>query len=341
MECLKRFNRKMQISGGSLRGEAIQNSTELFGETFGDDASFNSEYYLWELGIESYDKKEQIPIRTYERKFSAANGTTVKFQIPKEYSIIIGDIVYDRKHNEYFICRELYDIHGIHYQGKMTLCNWMLKWQKKDGTILEYPCYDINSTQYNSGETSNRLMTIGTSQHMIELPSDENTLILKSPQRFYLDKDTENPTTYKVSQNDSVSLNYGAKGIVRLTVMECPASKYDRPDLGICDYISIAEEHNVSNAKIIYNTNIIKSGGDFQTFYAKFFDGNGNEIVDVVPIWNVICDFKDHLKINQLNDYIQISIDDDDYIDEEFKLSLSNSTGDYSSSLIIKIESLL
>ena len=35
------------------------------------------------------------------------------------------------EHNEYFICRELYDIHGIHYQGKMTLCNWILKWQKK------------------------------------------------------------------------------------------------------------------------------------------------------------------------------------------------------------------
>ena len=41
------------------------------------------------------------------------------------------------------------------------------------------------------------------------------------------------------------------------------------------------------------------------------------------------------------NNEIIIGIDDDTYVDEEFKLILSDDKGNYSSSLIVKIESLL
>ena len=107
---------------------------------------------------------------------------------------------------------------------------------KKDGTILEYPCYDMNSTQYNSGEQPNKNFVIGSSQHMITLPCDENTVELSTPQRFYLDKATVNPTTFIVTQNDTTSHNYGKKGLVKVTVYEHPNNpSVDRPDLGICD----------------------------------------------------------------------------------------------------------
>lgn len=341
MKCLERFNRKMRLSGNSLREEKINDSKNLLRETFEDDAAFSYDYYLWEVGIKSYENKECIPIRIYGRKFSAANGLTVQFQTSINHLIEVGDILYDSRHEEYYICTESFNLDEIHYKGELTKCNWILKWQNKQGRIFEYPCYDINSTQYNSGETSNRVFTIGSSQHMITLPCDENTVIIKSPQRFYLDKDHENPTTFQVSQNDSTSMNYGSKGIVRLTVMESVASKYDRPDLGICDYIDIAEEKEVTNVEIIYDTRIIKSGGDFQKFYCKFFDDDGEEIEDIIPVWNIVCDFKDKLLISQFDNYIQIGIDNDDYIDEEFKLVLSNQTGEYTTSLIIKIESLL
>jgi hypothetical protein len=207
----------------------------------------------------------------------------------------------------------------------------------------------MNSTQYNSGEQSNRNFTIGSSQHMITLPSDENTIALSSPQRFYLDKNMDNPTSFIVTQNDTTSHNYGKKGLVKLTVYESQNNlETDRPDLGICDYIDVSSNetccYKASRAVIDYNTSIIKSGGDSQVFIGKFYDNKGNEITDIVPYWTIICDFSKKLQVKEFDNCLSIGIDDDSYIDEEFKLVCSdgnNESGIKSDVLIIKIESLL
>jgi len=351
MRCLDRFNKKMQLSGNSIRSEQIINSRKLLEETFSDDASLALGIYFWELGIKSYDNKPTIKIRFYNRAFSNANGVTVKFQTLIDTPIEVGDVIYNSKTNEYLICTESFNIDDIHWQGKFTLCNWILKWQKKTGEILEYPCHDINSTQYNSGEQSSNQLTIGSSQHMITLPCDENTVALGNPQRFFLDKNKENPTSFIVTQNDTTSYNYGNKGLVRITLYEHALSlETDRPDLGICDYIDINSDKNKDNnienkltlkSVISYETNVIKSGGDSQVFIGKFYDDKGNEITDIIPKWNIVCDFKNYLEIGESNNQISIGIDNDDFIDEEFKLVLSDKNNQYSSDLIIKIESLL
>lgn len=349
MKCLDKFNYKMRLSGGSLRNETIKNNQELLQEVFTDDASLALGIYKWELGLKSYDDEALLTIRLYKRSFSNANGVTVKFQTLIDTPIIVGDIIYDSISDEYLICTESFNIDGIHWQGKFTLCNWILKWQNKNGDILEYPCHDINSTQYNSGEQSNKQFTIGSSQHMITLPCDKNTVILSSPQRFFLDKNTENPTSFIVTQNDTTSHNYGKKGLVKVTVMECASNNAtDRIDLGICDYIDkeLVKTDNsnnvfISKSVISYNTTVIKSGGDLQLFTGKFFDNNGKEVINIIPKWNVVCDFKNALEIYESDNGISIGIDNDNFIDEEFKLILSDVDGNYSSSLIIRIESLL
>ena len=353
MQCLKKFNKKMSLSGGSLREESIFNTRELLKETFANDPSFISGVYFWRLGLKEYGHEKQVGIRLYGRSYSAANGVTVKFQSLYDTPVVVGDIVYNSNEDEYLICTEAFNIDNIHFKGKFTLCNWVLKWQKKDGTILEYPCYDMNSTQYNSGEQSNRNFVIGSSQHMITLPCDENTVELSTPQRFYLDKATINPTSFIVTQNDTTSHNYGKKGLVKVTVYEHPNNPdTDRPDLGICDYIdtNVVDEVKdiccckASKAVIEYNTAIIKSGGDSQMFIGKFYDAKGNEVADIVPHWTIICDFSSKLQVEEFDNCLSIGIDDDFYIDEEFKLICSD--GDKESgilpyTLIIKIESLL
>ena len=353
MKCLDRFNKKMSLSGGSLRNENIINSRMLLEETFKDDASFTPNVYFWRLGLKEYQNESPVGIRLYGRTYSAANGVTIKFQTLYKNPVSVGDIVYDANKDEYLICTEAFDIDSIHYKGKLTLCNWILKWQNKDGVVLEYPCYDINATQYNSGEQSNAHFTVGSSQHMIILPSDENTIVLNSPQRFYLDKNINNPTSFIVTQNDTTSHNYGKKGLVKVTVYEYPNNtETDRPDLGICDYIDISDRYieedtcycKVSRAIIKYNTSVIKSGGDSQIFIGKFYDEKENEIKDMVPNWTIICDFSDKLQVEEFDNCLSIGIDDDSYIDEEFKLicSYDNNENDViSDTLIIKIDSLL
>ena len=356
MQCLDKFNRRMSLSGGSLRSEYIFSTRELLKETFADDPSFTSNIYFWRLGLKEYQNESSIGIRLYGRTYSAANGVTVKFQSSYNIQIIVGDIIYDANEDEYLICTEAFNIDDIHCKGKFTLCNWILKWQNKDGKILEYPCYDMNSTQYNSGEQYNRNFTIGSSQHMLTLPSDENTIALSTPQRFYLDKNMDNPTTFIVTQNDTTSHNYGKKGIVKVTVYEHPNNPTtDRPDLGICDYIDMSvgsanagttvkeESCRASKAVIEYDTTIIKSGGDSQIFTGKFYDDFENEVADIIPHWTIICDFSDKLQTKEFDNCLSIGIDDDSYIDEEFKLICSDSNNNdiIPSTLIIKVESLL
>lgn len=349
MKSLDKFKRKMNICGASLRDENIYNSKKLLEEVFYDDAAFSLGIYMWELGKESYEDDTPIAIRLFKREFSAANGVRVRFQTLIDFPIIVGDIIYDSKSDEYFICTESFNIDDVHWQGRLTLCNWILKWQKQDGTILQYPCHDMNTTQYNSGEQSNRQFTIGSSQHMLTLPCDDNTVILKTPQRFFLDKDYEHPTTFIVTQNDTTSYNYGKKGLVKVTVTEY-AVDYDEDnfELGICDYkskedleVDTGEDDLVSKSSIGYDTKIIKSGGSPQTFTAKFYDENGNQVENVVPKWSFICPFLDFLNIEYGDNTITISIDNDDFIDEDFKLVLSDDRNQYVSSLLLSIKSLL
>lgn len=357
MQCLDRFNKRMSLSGGSLREESIFSTRELLKEAFADDPSFTSNIYFWKLGLKEYKHESPVGIRLYDRSFSAANGVTVKFQSLYDTPIIVGDVIYNIKEDEYLICTEAFNIDNINYQGKFTLCNWILKWQNKDGKILEYPCHDMNSTQYNSGEQSNRNFTIGSSQHMITLPCDKNTVALSTPQRFYLDKDMVNPTSYIVTQNDTTSYNYGKKGLVKVTLFESQNnSATDRPDLGICDYIDMSagsanagttvKENccRASKAVIDYNTTVIKSGGDSQIFIGKFYDDKENEVENITPHWKIVCDFSDKLQVKEFDNCLSIGIDDDSYIDEEFKLVLSNEDNEsniLSSTLLIKVESLL
>ncbi len=350
MDCLDRFNRKMQLSGGTLRSENIKNSRELLKATFEDDASFALGIYMWELDRTTYEDQTPIKVRLYGRAFSAAQGWTEKFQTLMDTKIEVGDIIYDSEENRYLICTEVFNIDDIHYQGKFTLCNWMLKWQDREtGRIFEYPCHEINSTQYNSGEKANNVFTRGSSQHQITLPMDKYTVELSTPQRFFLDKATKNPTSFIVSQNDTTSWLAGNKGLVKVTVIECTTDNdKDRPDLGICDYVDInslkKETESIGTVKaiIMYDTRIIKSGGDSQKFIGKFFDEKGNDITDKTDfIWEVVCDFKDELEIKQFGNCIRIGIDNDEFVDEEFRLTLSDSTGQYSASAIIQIESLL
>lgn len=338
----------MELSKGSVRNETIRNSIEMLQSTFEDDPSFTLGVYFWRHGIESYDGFDTVPIRLFKRTYSPSSGVTMKFQTQYNCHIEVGDILYCSRSNEYIVCTESFNIGDIHWQGKFALCTWILKWQNKRGDILEYPCYALNATQTGTGEQMTSHLVVATSQYILTLPYDHNTIVLKNPQRFFLDRNPINPTSYMVTHNDSVMCNFD-KGLVRLTVMECPNNhETDRVDLGICDYFEKEDvkKHNsandifVSKSVISYDTLVIKSGGSPQTFTANFFDSYGKPVENVEPHWNVISNFSKALKFEEDGNKLTISINNDKYIDEEFKLVLSDADGNYSSSVVIKVESL-
>ena len=345
MDYIQRFKKRMEISGNSLRQEYINNSKNFLQTVFSDDASYTYDIYLWEVDKTEYIEDDMIPIRLYNRKKSN-DEITIKFQSLS--NINVGNILYDKKNNNFWLCTESFDIDEIHYQGKLTYCNWILKWQNDLGKIFNYPCYVLNVSQNNDGEKQSNSIVVGTTRKLITLPCDDNTLVLHTSKRFYLDKRIDNPISYIITQNDNISGNYGNVGLVKLVVSECEEdNSTDRPDLGLCDYIdnnkdilSIDNSNNITST-ILFDTNIIKSGGNSQTFIGEFKDENNNDILTLVPKWDVICDFKNELEINDYGNKLTLSIDNDNYVDEDIKLIFSDENNNYSSTLLVTVESLL
>ncbi len=348
MRGLEKFNRKMALNGHTMHDEHVRNSRAMLENTFFDDPSFIPGLFMWQRGISDYSKMESLPVRIYNRKYSSANGVNMQFQSLHDYPINVGDVVYDSNSGEYLLCTESFDLNHINYRGRLTLCNWILRWQSPSGEVLEYPCHDMNSTQYNSGEEPYKQFTIGTSQHMLYLPADENTIAIATPQRFFLDRNMARPTVFKVTQNDTTGYYFGPKGIVVVTVLEDVYNpETDSIEAGICDYISSVPPSKPASSKVIYEAKIlcsktvIKSGGSPQTFTARFYDSSGNEVTDVAPTWNIVGDYADRLQVVEEGASLTIGVDDDDCIDEEFKIELSDPSGVRKTSVIIRVESLI
>ena len=287
---LQLMKERVQQSGASLYDEQIKDAQDALAYGFNDDVSHAKQVFFWVPG-ENPRKGEHLDVKLYDRKYSAANGNTQKFLTRHTDVVEVGDYVYNEKDNTYWICTESFNIDDVHFEGKFTQCNWVLRWQRPDGTILEYPCQDINATQYNSGEAGSATMTLGSSQHMETVQATEDTLALASPKRFYIGRGNNIP--YVVTQNDTTACYYG-KGLCKITVMQdVNRDGIDRPDLGICDYISPTTPPENDDKTTILNGVISGSDslklGFTRTYTATVTGKDGNNISwsDDDFYWNI------------------------------------------------------
>ena len=241
--------------GGNTRQSKINDGKLLMNNQLMTDPSYNPNMVFWQFGVDVGDL-ESVPIKTFNEKYSAANGINLQFDALIDFPIVVGDLLYDKRRNLYWICIESFDRDEILCAGKLVRCNYTMKWQDDDKKVFEYPVFEINSTQYNSGEFGDKIMTLGSSQHLITCVADENTIALNNGQRFFWDRNTVNPTVFKLTQNDTTAMNYD-KGLIKITVTEDQYNpKTDSIENWLCDYFK------VSTVTIIYSGNsTIRVGG--------------------------------------------------------------------------------
>ena len=241
--------------GGNIRQSKINDGKLLMDNQLMTDPSYNPNMVFWQFGV-NVDELEPVPIKTFNEKYSAANGINLQFNALIDSPIVVGDLLYDKRRNLYWICIESFDRDEILCAGKLVRCNYIMKWQDESKNIFEYPVFEINSTQYNSGEFGDKTMTLGSSQHLITAIADENTIALNHGHRFFWDRNTVDPTVFKLTQNDTTAMNYD-KGLVKMTVTEDQYNpKTDSIENWLCDYFK------VSTITITYTGNsTIRVGG--------------------------------------------------------------------------------
>lgn len=211
------------------------------------------------LDVETYENfltGETIDLNINRQTKSEVSGYQKEFTSLITAPVQHGDTFYNEDEGLYWICTEVMCKSGLYYDGKLTRCNNILKWQDENKHIFEYPVFDINSTQYNSGEFGDKTMTLGSSQHLLTIVADENTIALNHGHRFFWDRNTVDPTVFKLTQNDTTAVNYD-RGIVKLTVTEDQYNpKIDSIENWLCDYFK------VSTVTITYSGNpTIRVGG--------------------------------------------------------------------------------
>ena len=178
----------------------------------------------------------EIKKETKNNSFGYQREFTSLITSPVEH----GDAFYDESTKTYWLCSEAMCKSGLYYEGKLTRCNNILRWQDETGEIFNYPVYDY--TGFNKDETDFRIVNVGEGKHKLVTIADKNTIKLKHDKRFFWDRDTENPTVFKITQNDSTSGFYD-KGLITLTIMEDQYNKdTDCIEQWLCDYKKVEKK---------------------------------------------------------------------------------------------------
>lgn len=269
--------------------------------------------------------------RIFDRKFidTFHHKITVETIIDKDW-IECGD--YLEYEGMVWLCLNSYSFHKLYCRATFMSCDWKIYWINENGELKSQYVIDQNSTQYNSGETGNSTMTLGSAQHMLKMQCNDDTVLLDSPMRFAIDKNIKKPTCYKVTQNDNTAYNYG-KGLCCVTVTETPLNTEsdklitldDGTQVWICDYVEVSplpptpsEPNETTDLRCVITGNTNLKNGYKRTYTVTFTDKDGNSVdwQEVNYQWNVKSDFD--VKQTIVDNKITISVTDENLIGGSF-----------------------
>lgn len=310
---------RVRTTGISPRIEKINNGRRILEYDFEHDPQYNE-------NVVFYGTENQLKIKMYDEKYTNSYGVTMKFQTLYNEQINFGDVIYDFKLNEYWLCLESALVGEIHNEGKIAKCNRILRWQEPNGLIYELPIVNRNASQYNNGETGNNVITIASDQLFIYTQLNEHTVVLDRGIKFFIDENSEKPTVYELTRPDTIDYSYMGTGMMGMIVTECSYNPSEN-DLryGVCDYIS-PTAHPVPDPSPDQNIILSIAGRDTlkigraEKYTAVAKDLDGNEITDYKITWNIISDFTDEIIMSVNDKTIALKTENESLIGGSFLL---------------------
>lgn len=229
--------------------------------------------------------------------------------------------------NRYWLITGYPSSNKSYEKATVKLCQYKVKWQNSDGTIVERWANMQSSSKYDDGLKESNTMTLTSDSIMLLLPNDDESLTLDG-KRIFIDKKSPPNKVYLVSRADSVLYDYGEDHggmFCFITEKDELNTTRDNRELGICDYISPTtppeddNETTILSAKIVGNTNL-KIGFE-RTYIASIVDKSGNSVEwDDAYSWNVVSFVDVDFKTD--GNKIKILVENDDFVDEKFKIQV-------------------
>ena len=216
---------------------------------------------------------------------------------------------------------------------KATLkeCQYKLRWQKDDGTIIERWVYLTSSSKYDVGENGNNTIVLSSNNYLITIPNDEDSMTLDG-KRVFIDLSDVPEKVFKITRNDDVLFAHGSHGgTLNLIADKTEFNKEtDNQELRLCDYIDSSptppseptnpDETEDLSATISGTSNL--RIGVTRNYTATLSDKDGNAVQwdDTKYGWNVASDFGVRKTITE--NKISLTVEDEDFIDSSFILQV-------------------
>lgn len=275
---------------------------------------------FWSDGI--IKKPFKLSPRIFDTKYIDSSYTRITVEtVCSEDIFVTGDYIYFD--NYYWLCLNSHEFHGMYCRGLFEKCNYILRWQNKQTLkIHERPAIIKNATKYGVGQDFGEQVEIPTSSRQIQIRFDEETVLLDSPYRLFIDHNKNRPKPYVITQNDNTTLHFG-NGIINIV---CQAEEYNKDtdsiEEWICDYIdpNKHKQRQDIHSKIIGRDDL--RIGDKKPYYVEFYRCKEliNDKIDFE--WNIVCDFLEDVIFDIDDMKITISVINDEHIGKSITLQI-------------------
>lgn len=195
----------------------------------------------------------------------------------------------------YWLVSAFPDNNGLYEKAVLWKCKHTLRFiSPLTGEVVEYPVYNVNSTQYGTGESRREHITVGDAQHLIYIPYNEETILIDDQFRFIMDRNRVRPTVYRVTQVDTTSYAVGSEnedGLLQWSVLQTQFNpRTDSAELMIADYYADVREPEMpgdpgAGYESGLSLSLIPEGGDWaitigesRLVTVRCFDADGNEV---------------------------------------------------------------
>lgn len=241
-----------------------------------------------------------------------------------------GDYIFFE--DEYWIVDGRPGNNKVYEKAVLKECQYKLKWQKDDGTIVERFGNFTSASKYDIGESGNSTIVLTSNNFTILIPHDEDGLSIDG-KRVFIDTSAKPTKVFKITRNDDVLFLHGSHGGTLSLIAdkkEFDPNK-DNQDLGICDYIdpssplppTPSEPDETTDLRCVISGDSELQIGYTNTYTITFTDKMTGSAVDWNTVdftWNIMSDF-DIEKIESNNE-IDLYVEDEYLEDEKFTLQV-------------------
>ena len=305
--------------------------------------------------VYNYDLSESREIR------GIVEGNTADTQLKSmERSILVpigtlhsGDYVFFE--DEYWIVDGRPGNNKIYEKATLKECQYKLRWQKSDGTIIERFANLTSSSKYDVGENGNNTIILSSNNYLIIMPNDKDSMTIEG-KRVFIDLSDVPEKVFKITRNDDVLFNHhGHGGTLNLIADKVELNKdKDNQELGICNYIPISsptppqssnpnETADLSAEITFKGTQELKIGGNTKTLTGYFIDKDGNTTSDIGK-WEVfaIDELKPYIKPTITGNILKIKVLENDFATRgKVRIMFSNSDKSVSKYLDFNITTII